>query len=83
MTTLASNHVVPVLPSRSRVIGGTWGEVRPRRLWPVVALIAAVVLAVAPLYLEVLVMHARLAAAEQSMDRIVGRMSTVSVHAAR
>jgi hypothetical protein len=50
-------------------------------MWPVVALIAALVLAIVPLYLEVLVMRARLAAAEQSMDRIVGRMAGPGLHA--
>ena len=51
-----------------------FGEKRGRRLWPIVLIVAAAVLAIAPLYLEVLVMHARLAAAEQSVEKIVGRM---------
>lgn len=49
-------------------------ELEPRGpMWPIVAVLAAAILAVAPLYMEVLVMHARLAAAEQSVEKLVGR----------
>lgn len=48
-------------------------------MWPIVAVVAAAILAVAPLYLEVLVVNARLAAAEQSVDKLVARTGASAV----
>jgi hypothetical protein len=55
------------------------GKAGSRRLWPVVLLVAAVMAAVAPLYFEVLVMHARMAAAEQSVEKITWRIGASAV----
>jgi hypothetical protein len=43
-------------------------------MWPVVALLAGLALAIAPLYFEALVIRARMSAAERSVDRIVHRI---------